>query len=246
MGLGSRVVGVSRFDDFPEEVRRLPRVGGYLDPNWEAVLRLQPDLLLVMESQERVSRRAATLSLPSCRIDQHNLSAVLESFERIADCCGMPGAGAALRARVQLQLGEISEAVGNSPAPRVLVVVGRMPHAPVEVIWAAAPGSLYDDLLQFAGGVNAIRESGRGPYPEIGREGIISLDPDVILDLLTRTPEQGPEEGGLLRDWEGIGPLRARRENQIHILRDPSITIPGPRLVDSTRIFARILHPEAF
>ncbi len=45
MGLGDRLAGVTRLDDAPE-VANLPRVGGFLDPNPEAVLGLSPDLVL--------------------------------------------------------------------------------------------------------------------------------------------------------------------------------------------------------
>src|SRR5215831_8797866 len=49
LGAADRLVGVSRFDDFPE-VSKLPRVGGFLDPSVEAVLALKPDLVLVQPS----------------------------------------------------------------------------------------------------------------------------------------------------------------------------------------------------
>src|SRR5688572_660193 len=45
LGAGDRVVGVSRYDDFPERVKTLARVGGFLDPNIEAILALEPDLV---------------------------------------------------------------------------------------------------------------------------------------------------------------------------------------------------------
>ena len=51
LGLGHRVVGVTRFCDFPAEVAGLPRVGGHFDPNLEAILRLQPDLVVLMTEQ---------------------------------------------------------------------------------------------------------------------------------------------------------------------------------------------------
>jgi iron complex transport system substrate-binding protein len=40
LGLGSQVVGVSRFCDFPPEVQKLPKVGTYIKPDPEAIARL--------------------------------------------------------------------------------------------------------------------------------------------------------------------------------------------------------------
>src|SRR5712691_2925076 len=45
LGAGDRLAGVTRFDDDPR-IARLPRIGGYNDPQPEAVLGLEPDLVL--------------------------------------------------------------------------------------------------------------------------------------------------------------------------------------------------------
>ena len=42
MGLGDRVVGVTRFCTYPPEAQTRAQVGGYLDPNYEAILALKP------------------------------------------------------------------------------------------------------------------------------------------------------------------------------------------------------------
>ena len=50
LGAGAQVVGVSRYDDFPPEVAALPKVGGFLDPNVEAIVGLRPSLVLAVPS----------------------------------------------------------------------------------------------------------------------------------------------------------------------------------------------------
>lgn len=244
LGFGAKVVGVGRFDHYPEAAEKLPRVGGYLDPNWEAIIRLQPDVLFVMESQDAIKNRAESLGLHCCLIDQHNLDAVLASFEEIAAACGNVEIGTKLRRKTQARLQEISAKAHSHPKPRVLVVVGRSPLHAVEKAWVAAPGSLCDDLLRRAGGVNVISDASHGPYPEISREGILSLDPDVILDLIAPGPALSLDPGALLRDWNSMLPLRARREKNIHILTQAWIVIPGPRVVQSLDAFVKTLHPD--
>src|SRR5258705_276078 len=46
LGSGDRVVGVTQFCDYPPEARTRPRVGGMVNPSWEAILALRPDLLV--------------------------------------------------------------------------------------------------------------------------------------------------------------------------------------------------------
>ncbi|RME27046.1 MAG: hemin ABC transporter substrate-binding protein, partial [Deltaproteobacteria bacterium] len=46
LGQGTRLVGVTRFDDYPPEVKKLPKVGGFVDFSVEAIAALSPDAVL--------------------------------------------------------------------------------------------------------------------------------------------------------------------------------------------------------
>ncbi|MFO0734418.1 MAG: helical backbone metal receptor [Labilithrix sp.] len=46
VGAGSRMVGRSRYCNYPAEVLKLPQVGGYVDPSFEAILGLRPSLVV--------------------------------------------------------------------------------------------------------------------------------------------------------------------------------------------------------
>src|SRR5258708_19172391 len=48
LGAGDRLVGRSRFCDYPPEVLAIPSVGGYVDPRLEAILALSPTLVLCL------------------------------------------------------------------------------------------------------------------------------------------------------------------------------------------------------
>src|SRR5690606_36951859 len=44
LGLGDRVVGVTRYCTYPPEAQTRAIVGGFVDPNYEAIVKLEPDL----------------------------------------------------------------------------------------------------------------------------------------------------------------------------------------------------------
>ena len=60
LGLGERVVGVTRYCDYPPEARRRAQIGGYADPDVEAVVALSPNLVLVSPN---VGNREGALAL---------------------------------------------------------------------------------------------------------------------------------------------------------------------------------------
>ncbi|RYF01946.1 MAG: ABC transporter substrate-binding protein, partial [Comamonadaceae bacterium] len=54
-----RLVGVDRYSNWPEAVGRLPRLGGGLDPNIEAIVALRPDVVLLSTSTRASDRLEA-------------------------------------------------------------------------------------------------------------------------------------------------------------------------------------------
>ena len=67
IGAGERVVAVSTYCHYPEAANRLPRVGSYLQPNVEAIARLQPDLVLVHAEQKTTLTQLAGLGINALR-----------------------------------------------------------------------------------------------------------------------------------------------------------------------------------
>ncbi len=102
LGAGDRVVGVSIFDDFPPEVTRKPRVGGIVNPSFEAIAALRPDALVGVQGPldrsvlDRVAALGVRLEFP--RVE--SVPEVLSSIDRFAALVGRTREGAALRARV--------------------------------------------------------------------------------------------------------------------------------------------------
>ncbi len=245
LGLGDRVVGVTRFCLYPEEAVGIPKVGGYLDPNWEAIVTLEPDLVVLMESHSGAMSRLSGLGIRSVRVNQQKIADILASFQQLAEVCGVPDRGEELRAEVEQRLERIRKAVLGRSQPRVLVSVGRAPGSGrLSTVWGVGPGTFLDDALRLAGGVNAVPGGVAGAYPEISTEGLLHLDPDDILDLIPELEGSGMAVEAALADWQSLGAVRAVRQGRVHVLGRHCLSIPGPRVAEVVETFARVLHPE--
>ena len=203
LGVGDRVVGVTRYCAHPPEARQLALVGGHLDPSYEAIVALEPDLVVAIPSSEPSERRLRSLGVRVLMVDQHDVPAILASVAVLAEACGVADRGAALRRSMEDRLDAVALAVAAEVRPRVVVVVGHEIGAgAVRSVWAAGPDTFYDGVLEIAGGRNAV-EGGVVRYPELSREGLAALDPDVVVDVVA-----GVEERGLDLAWFAEG-LRA-------------------------------------
>ena len=59
LGQCHRLVGVDRYSNHPAAVRRLPQVGGGIDPQIESIVALRPDVVLMSASSRGVDRLEA-------------------------------------------------------------------------------------------------------------------------------------------------------------------------------------------
>src|SRR5438477_119003 len=97
LGAGDRLVGVTRFDDDPR-VARLPRVGGYNDPEPETVLGLHPDLILAQTAPENRGpvETLARLGISVEAFALEDLQQIEDAMEQIGVLLGLAGRGHAL------------------------------------------------------------------------------------------------------------------------------------------------------
>lgn len=241
LGLSDRIVGVTRYCP---PVAGAVSVGGYFDPSYEAIVALEPDLVVLMQSHDELHRRLVELGLDTLRVDQHDIAGIVASVEAIAGRCGVESRGRELAEGLRRSLDEVARSVAGLPRPRTLVVVGREPGgARMTPLWAAAADTFYDDVIRLAGGVNAIADSSIR-YPELSVEGLIAIDPDVILDVVADGGVRGIDVEAAAADWRELSEVRAVRDGRVHVLTDSFVVIPGPRIVDTVRVFAACLHPE--
>lgn len=244
LGLGDRVVGVTRYCAHPPEVVDLPKIGGHLDPNFEAVVALEPDLVVAIPSSHENRQRLESLGIRVLEVDQHDVGAVLESVSSVADACGVTDRGSALRAELENRLALVASAVEGARRPRTVVVVGhQIGEGAVRSVWAAGPDTFYEGVVEIAGGVNAV-DGGVARYPELSREGLASIDPDVVLDVIAGLEERNLDPDEVLAGWEHLTELRAVRENRVNVLVGDQMVVPGPRLPEMVEAVARALHPE--
>ncbi|MDF1561418.1 MAG: helical backbone metal receptor [Deltaproteobacteria bacterium] len=231
LGAADRIVGVSRYDEFPE-VAKVTRIGGYVDPDLETILGLRPDLVVAEPSpgNERVVRKLASLGIPVRVVHGASLAELRLQVEALARDLGRPEAGVRLLETLEERRLRVQLALAGAAPRRALLVVG---HEPLVV---AAPGSLAHELLELSGATNVVPPSA-SPYPVYALEAAIAAEPEVVLDFSGRPLSERPASLATL------GAVKAGRWVQ---LADTSLLRPGPEVMHAVEVMARRLHPGRF
>lgn len=226
LGAGSTLVGVSRFDE-AKEVASLQRVGGFVDPSVEAVVRLKPDLVLVQPGpgNQRPVEKMAELGIPVLLLPLHSVADTLAALRAVGEALGRKEQAEALVQRIEATRARIRESVKGRAAPRVLLVYGFEP------LVVAGPGSFADELLRDAGALNLAADAG-SPYAMYSLERAIRARPDVVVDAADA--DVGKDK---LARLPGLAEARWVEPPSLALLQ------PGPALGQALEELYTLLYP---
>ena len=244
LGLGDRVIGVSRFCRYPAEVNEKPRVGGYHDPNFEAIVALKPDLVVMLEGHEQNQPAFARLGLPTLTVRHTSVEGILESIASIGDASGTEDRAGEIVADIRRRLARIERKTASRPRPRVLFSIDRTLGAGgIEDVYIAGRDGHIDRIIELAGGRNAF-DRGAARFPQVSGEGILNMNPEVIVDLVRGLSATKLDRRTVRADWNQLPQVEAVRTGRVYVIDDDYAYVPGPRFILLVEKLARLIHPE--
>lgn len=228
LGACGRLVATDRWSNWPESVRRLPKLGGLDDANLELFLAQRPDLVL-LSSSNRLAARLRALGLTVAELDAEDLPQVQRLLTKVAALLGVPQ-----QAAVQWQVieSDIRKAQAMVPA------AARGTRVYFEVssaLYAAGESSYIGQLLTRLGAVNVVSAQW-GPFPKLNPEFVVRAQPDLI--MLSAT-----EAEGLVRrpGWSQMKAVQRGRICAMPPVDYDVLSRPGPRLGAAAQVLARCL-----
>lgn len=245
VGAFGRVVAVSDYCDYPPEVKNLPRIGGWQNTNLERLASFRPDLVVMAEPQAPfIKDRLDALGIPTLVVPSRSLADVYTAIERVGRATGNTREAEELIARTRAQVEDVRARTAPLPRRRVLCIVDRVPGT-LRDLYSASKGTFFVELIEAAGGESIAppEESGWG---KITKEAVVSLDPEVIIDMVQSQAAQGKLGEDPQAVWRELPRVRAVRDGRVYPVRETSVLHPSQFVGDTARRFAEMIHPEAF
>jgi iron complex transport system substrate-binding protein len=235
-GLGPRVVGVTSYCRFPRGVLALPKVGGYLTPSYEALVALHPDLIVTLPEHEDLEPKLRALGFPILRVDHRSLAGIVRSVEQVGERCGASAEANRVAETLRQTLRGLQRGAAG-PRSRVLICFGRAED--FRQLTAAAPGTIHDDLITQAGGANVLT-SRAVAYPTLSAEGVLRLNPDVIIEFSST----GTNAATLRRQWGRLDAVTAVKTGRVYVFTGEFLSVPGPRFVRFAETIAHSIRGD--
>ncbi len=244
--LGDRVVGVTTYCHYPPEVRNKPKIGTYLNPNFETTLALQPDLVVVLKEHRELGEKLRGFGLPVLELQHNTLEGIYQSMLMLGKRTGAGKIAETRVASIRARLEAVRKRADGLPRRSVMFIVGRTP-ATVEDLMAVGSNSFLNELIDIAGGRNVF-EDAVAYYPRIPREEVYARGPEVIIDMGTMgetdgvTEQQRREVAGL---WKQLPKLPAVKTGRVYGVANDIFVVPGPRVAQTAERFFEMIHPES-
>lgn len=244
VGAQDRLVGVSSYCDYPPEAKALPRVGGYFDPNFEAIISLHPNLVLVSDYRGETKERLAKFGIEVRAFSHNTVDEIVDNIRQIGTLCGKADIAHAVADGLVRQLEAARAATRSLPRERVLLSVGRdLSDSSMKEVYASGPVGFLNEILEAAGGVNAL-QAGAVDYPVLTAEGILSLRPDRVFEILDDESAPQVADGSVMKAWESLPHFDLDEQGRVNVFCNDYAGIPGPRIGKILDDFLHALHPE--
>ncbi len=216
--LDSKIVGVTRFCNYPKTARKKPKVGD-MNTSAEAVLALKPDLVVALAyANDAAVAQLDKLGLTVFTIDPKTIEQTMRDIRTVGRITGSSKAAEAVVKQMKSKIATAGKQRAGKPKLSVLAVVQPSP------LWAAGPKTFVDEMIRLANAENVARDARPG-FVTFSKELAISRNPDVIvvgqrreIDYFLKSPQ-----------WRRTNAVKNKR---VYVINSDLMMRAGPRLAD--------------
>ncbi len=236
---GDRVIGVTRYCNYPEEAKNKERIGGIIDIDIEKIIRIKPDIVIATRGNPlHVIEKLKTLGIRVFAIDTGDkLEDIFYVMEKISIVTGNFNTAREKIFELEKKVGEIEKkAKRGKIKKKIFLKLGG------DGLWTCGGKTYINDLILKAGGEN-IADFKEGWF-EINIETLISKNPDLII-VLSRNVKDFLATKNFLLSLPGITVVNAVKNNTIFSLNVDIVERHGPRIVEALEEIYKLVHTRS-
>ena len=239
LGLGKNVVGVTENCRYPEEVKNKAKIGKAFAVSSEAVIALKPDVVFVLSAYGALAAKMKAAGMKTVVLEQSSVEGFVHSIDTVAATCGIQEKGKNFKAKFTPYLRQ-TETKGKKK--KILILVGRdYESTSIKDAYAVGNDKFLNKIIELSGAENAYQ--GEMPYPKIQLEGILSLDPDIVIDIVTASGLTPEKLEFIEKSWANLD-INAVKDGKVFIKTDDFWSLPGPRFVRIIEEIKNILYEK--
>jgi iron complex transport system substrate-binding protein len=237
LGDGEALVGVTRYCTVLDRDPPIARIGGLLDPDYEQMVALKPDLVLAPNlASSQLLERLTSLGLTVVVLSPEGLDNLPKDFRLTGQATGREEKGEALARQFEnLEALARARLQNLPPEGRPTAIIIYEPD-----LLAPGPAAFAGQLLTEAGARNVVPAGGTA-WQELSPEALLKLNPETIFLVQDTTMESWPPA-----QQPALRGLAAVQHGRVVNLPESLFERPGPLLGEALWTLAHDLHPDRF
>lgn len=235
VGKIDRLVGRTKYCDFPKEVSKVETIGTLTDPNIEKIVELKPDLVIASTHfKEDVLKKLEALNIKVAVLyGEENFDGVYETITNIGKVLNANTEAQKIVSDMKDKVSNVTKKVKDKDKKKVYYVVSYGKSGD----FTAGGDTFIGQMLNMAGGENAAKDLKGWKY---SLEKLVANEPDILVT----SKKSGDKEK--LKGENGYKDLKAVKDGKIFEIDNNLLDRQGPRLAEGLEELAKIVHPEAF
>ncbi len=170
------------FCDYPAEAAKKPKMGDFAAVNFEAVMSMKTDLLLLQDMHMQFTPQLDKLKIPYLVMKQNSIDEICDSIMRLGKVCSAQDKAAKLVANIRADVDLVRSKVKGLKKPGHPLCLEELSEFQINSFYVAGGNNIYNGMISLAGGItsSAIKKL---VSPGL-LEGLMKVHPGVIIDLV--------------------------------------------------------------
>lgn len=235
LGLGSELIGNTRYCDYPDAARRVEKVGDMLTFNFEKIVTLKPNIVFITVegNTKETYDKFRELGIKIFVSNPRSFAGIKKTYLDLGKIFRMQEKAKSKVAEWDSLITKISTESKNYREESAMFLIDTKP------VMLAGKNTFINEYLEFCGLKNIAADSPLN-YPMFSREEILKRNPDYIIDP-TGEKENFSSVLKIYPEWKN---LKAVKNHHVLFVDSNLYTRPGPRFVQAVGNLFSLLHPK--
>jgi len=221
----NQIVGVTQNCNFPPAAKNKKKIVNYPSLDFEGVLQMKPDIIFSVEGLTPLyqAKRLEGMGIPIYYQKYEKIKDILQGIRDVGKIMGQRVRADKLADSLETERKKLKSEVKNkNNVKTVLAITWSDP------IYVYGKNTIFTDKLQLIGAKNAVDSLFSNPYPQVTREYILKINPDVIIGGSFEKMDST-----FFKLYPELKRIKAYKTKQVYSVNDDLMSRPSPRVLES-------------
>ncbi len=223
IGLDKYLIADTIYCNYPEDAKNKEKIGFFSNINYEYIANLKINTAVIQQNMKQQKEKLESMGIKVIEINNNTINDIISAYDILGEAFNIKNITDKRKKQINIEIENIKKSLPkNKEKYSAIISIFRNYGQEISTFTAAGKNNLYNDILEILNINNPLKNL--PSYTEVSKESILNINPDFIFDMY-----HGNDYKRAYKDWEYM-PLKAVKNNNIIILYEDYISIPGPRI----------------